>query len=375
MKILAKTSAHLEDVLEKEIIELGGKNITKTKRGVWYEGDTELLYKSNLWLRSAMRVITPIYEFTAYDDRRLYKHVYDFDWTPYISLDKTFAIDSVTKSHRFKHSQFVALRIKDAIVDQFRDKFDKRPSINPKHPEVLLNVHLNNAKFTISLDSSGETLNKRGYRVTGHPASLNESLAAGLILMTDWRGESDLIDPFCGSGTIPFEAAMIASNYAPGQKRRFAFMNWKNFDKSLWLKLKEEAQKTYRKPEHKIIGSDQSEKAINIARKSLEDLRFSDSISFRRLEFDLQSKSSESGTIITNPPYGERLKEDNIIEFYKKIGDNLKQNFTNWDAWILSGNLTAIKHLGLRTSSKNNVVNGDLDCKFNKYEMYKGSKK
>lgn len=375
MKILAKTFAELEDVLEHEIIEIGGLNTSKTKRGVWFEGDKKLLYKANLHLRSALRLLVPIYEFTAYDERRLYKHIQEFDWEEHLSISKTFAIDAVTRSQRFKHSQYVALKIKDAIVDQFRDKTGKRPDIDTKNPDILINVHLNNAKFTLSLDSSGETLNKRGYRSEGHPASLNESLAAGLILKTNWKGDTNFLDPFCGSGTFPIEAAMIAGNIAPGIKRKFAFQNWKDYDRKLLKDLKIEAEENSKEIKIKIFGSDISERSIKTANKSVNNAGYDAIIKLKRESFDLISKPSDSGIIITNPPYGERLEENNMIDFYQKIGDTLKQNFTNWDAWILSGNIDALKRIGLKTSKKTNCFNGDIECKFNKYEMYKGSYK
>lgn len=374
MKILAKTFQYLEDILEKEIEDLGGLNITKTKRGVWFDGNKELLYKSNIALRTALRVLVPIHEFTAYDDRRLYKHIYNFDWIKYLSLDKTFAIDPVTKSARFRHSQYVGLRIKDAIVDKMRDTLGDRPNIDSKNPDILINVHLNNAKFTISLDSSGDTLNKRGYRENTHPASLNESLAAGLIMMSDWDKNSPLYDPFCGSGTIPFEAYLIASNIAPGLNRSFAFMNWSDFDNDLYLKVRKNLKSREIDKKIEINGSDISEKSVKQARDSKYKFKNSN-ISFKTKDFFDSEKMFESGTIVTNPPYGARLKESDIEYFYKKIGDTLKTNYTGWDAWILSGNPEALKRIGLRTDSKNNIINGDIECKFNKYSLYKGSRR
>ncbi|MDC1068161.1 THUMP domain-containing protein [Candidatus Kapabacteria bacterium] len=374
MKILAKTFFALEDTLSDEILEIGGKNINPTKRGVWFEGNTKMLYKSNIMLRSALRILVPILEFTAYDERRLYKHIHEFDWSKYLGLDRTFAIDSVTRSNRFKHSQYVALKVKDAIVDQFRNNTGQRPSIDTKNPDILINVHLNDAKFTVSLDSSGDTLNKRGYREQGHPASLNEALAAGLILKSGWKGENDLLDPFCGSGTIPIEAALIATNTPPGLNRDFSFMNWDDFDQELWQEALVESKSKIKKLNVNIYGSDISERSVNVARECISNIGLN-KIQIRRESFDLTNRPAETGTIITNPPYGERLKEDDLIDFYQKIGDTLKQSYNGWDAWILSGNLQALKLIGLKTSKKINCMNGDIECKFNKYELYRGTKR
>jgi putative N6-adenine-specific DNA methylase len=373
MKYLAKTFYNLESLLQNELKNLGAKNLNPTKRGVWFEGDKKLLYSANLNLRTALRILVPIYEFTAYDDRRLYKKANEFNWTDYLSLDKTFAIDTVSKSYRFKNSQFITHRIKDAIVDQFTEKFGKRPNIDSKDPDVLINVHLNNAKFTISLDSSGDTLNKRGYREEGHPASLNEVQAAGLILHTGWKGECDLVDFFCGSGTFLFEAALIASKTPPGYFRNFAFMDWKDFDEELWNNIKEESSKKIKELDCNLIGYDISEKAIQVAKKSLRKININ-KIKFLRDSFENSIKTNDNGIIISNPPYGLRLEEDNINELYRKVGSKLKHSFSDWDAWIFTGNMNALKNIGLKSAEKNIFFNGDIECRFNKYELYKGTK-
>jgi len=379
LKLIAKTFHGLEETLANELKNIGAKNIRISKRACLYEGDMEVLYKSNLHLRTALRILRPFYEFVAFDEDRLYKKIKNYDWSKYLDNDKTFAIDSVVSSDRHKHSKYVALKMKDAIVDQFRDKTGKRPSIDTENPDIRFNLHANGTNFTISLDSSGDSLHKRGYRVPGHRAPLNEVLSAGMILISNWDGKSIFIDPMCGSGTNLIEAALIATNTPPLYHREnFGFMNWNDYEPKLWKSIKEKAKNniiSFKEDEEFIFGSDISGKALDIAKGAIRKFRFEDLIDLERLEFQKSHALTESGLIMINPPYGERLEKENLIEFYKMIGDTMKQFYQGHEAWVLSGNKEIIKYIGLKPSRKMTLYNGAIECKFHKYEMYSGSKK
>ena len=375
-KYVAKTLSGLENVLADELSELGAKNISIAKRAVYFEGNTELLYLTNLSLRTCLRILKPIKKFKADNPNSLYRNVLKYNWLGIISPDDTFAIDSVVNSQFFKHSKYVALKVKDAIVDQIREAKGKRPSVDVNNPTHRINVHIEKNNCTISLDSSGESLHKRGYRISGETAPLNEVLAAGMIKLSGWNGDSNFIDPMCGSGTLPIEAALIANNISPNLNRKhFGFMNWDSFDENLFNKVKQKLFTEQKKFNHKIIANDISESAINTARINAEKAGVKEFITFHNKDFANLQHNLESGIIITNPPYGERLKHHDIIRFYKNIGDTLKKHFTGFDVWILSANKDALKQIGLRTSRKLMLYNGALKCKFHKNQMYKGSKK
>jgi len=376
MKFIAKTFHGLEDVLEKELKSLGAKKVRKSKRACLYEGDKELLYKSNLNLRTVIRILVPFEEFVAFDENRLYKKIRQINWSKYISLDQTFAIDTTVSSSRFRHSKYLALKIKDAIVDQFRDEFGSRPSVDTLNPDFRLNVHCNETNFTLSLDSSGQSLHKRGYRESGHQAPLNEVLAAGMILSSGWDGKSTLIDPMCGSGTILLEAALIAKNIPPNFERNdFAFMKWKDFDENLWNKIYSDAEENIKKSENIIFGFDRDDRALHFAKNSIAKFGLSNVITLSNKSFEENIPKHESGMLIMNPPYDERMKEENIIAFYKMIGDQLKTHYQGFSAWILSGNKDAIKRVGLKSSRRLTLFNGPIECKFHRFDMYSGSKK
>jgi putative N6-adenine-specific DNA methylase len=376
VKLIAKTFHGLENVLANELEQIGAKEINQVNRAVEFEGDMEVLYKANLHLRTAIRVLKPLHKFVANNESELYKGIQAYDWISLMTCDQTLAIDSVVFSDIFTHSKYVALKTKDAIVDQFRDKFNKRPSVSVELPDIQLVIHIAKNKVTISLDSTGESLHKRGYRTRMHKAPLNEVLAAGMVLLSGWDKKMPLIDPMCGSGTILMEAVMYARNYAPGlNKKRFGFMAWNDFNKDLWSKIWQEAHDAIQNPRLRIYGSDASVESIDIARESALKYRFNRDISFKINTFERLEPERPKGMIIMNPPYDERIKKDNIVDFYKMIGTRLKREFNGYEAWVISSNKEAIKNIGLKPMEKVTLFNGALECKFNKYDLYEGSTK
>ncbi len=375
-EITAKTFAGLEEVLSRELSALGAKNIKAQKRAVTCQGGKKLLYESNLKLRSALRVLKQVSSFHIKNEKDLYDAVRSIRWSSYISVSDTFAIDGVVHSKFFPHSKYAALKAKDAIVDQFREKYGKRPSINVESPSLRINLHIDDRRLTLSFDSSGDSLHRRGYRIDKVKAPLNEVLAAGMILLTGWDGKSTLIDPMCGSGTIPVEAALIATGTAPGlMQRPFGFMKWNDFNSKLWNDLKNEARAKIVRSETQIIASDISKNAIETAAKNIARAGVKNSIKLLNLPFDKLETDMNEGVIIMNPPYGERLKVSGMNEFYSAIGSRLKHSFEGFEAWILSSNKEALKHIGLKTSSRITLYNGPLESKFYKYSLYKGSRK
>ncbi|HIN39339.1 MAG TPA: hypothetical protein EYM84_03605 [Flavobacteriales bacterium] len=376
MKFLAKTFHGLEDVLAKELDVLGAKAVLPIKRAVSFEGDKKLLYKSNLHLRTALRILVPIAEFTANTDQELYNEVKSINWPEYININQTFAIDSVVFSERFTHSQYVALKVKDAIVDQFKERLGKRPSVDPKFADNRINVHIAHNKVSISLDSSGDSLHKRGYRRKGHIAPLNEVLAAGMLMLAEWDSTIPLIDPMCGSGTFLMEAAMMAYNMPPGiKKKHYSFMNWKDYDQDLWKKVSEESKSNMITPEVNIQGGDIAMQSIDLSKMASLDFNLRKAIKLERISFNKHLPSSESGMLILNPPYGERITPKDLFDLYESIGNQLKKSYAGFDAWIFSSNKEAMKRIGLRPSRKYTLFNGALECKFQKFSMYAGSHK
>ena len=376
MKLLVKTFHGLEDILAEELLQLGAKNIVPQKRAVAFEGDKELLYRANLHLRTGLRILLPILSFKAKNDKELYAKISQHDWSKHFTVSNTFVIDSVVFGEIFKHSRYVALKSKDAIVDQFRKKTGKRPSIDVENPDISINIHVSADRFTISLDSSGKSLHRRGYRDGRHKAPLNEVLAAALLKIAKWKPEIPLFDPMCGSGTILMEAAMLAKNIPPAwHRKKFSFMNWPDFDKELWDKIREEAENKFTSPRVTIIGSDAAMLSVDITKQASLEYRLNREIKVSKALFENQEPPANVGMIITNPPYGERLQKDNIIDFYKLIGTILKQRFTGWDAWIISANLKALKHIELKPSEKHTLYNGPLESRFVKFKLYEGSMK
>ncbi len=372
---VAKTFQGLEPILAQEIQNLGGEDVQILKRAVKFSGDKRLLYSANYNLRTALKVLKPIKTFKIYSQTDFYYKMKKIKWQEYITPESTILIENVCNSDFFKNTHFVTLRTKDAIVDKFKELTGKRPSVDALQPDLKVNVHIYQNDVTVSLDSSGDALYKRGYRTQTGDAPLNEVLAAGLILLSGWRGNSDLLDPMCGSGTIAIEAALIAYNIPPGLYREnFGFEKWADFDKDLFdIVCDEDNSRDFK---HSIIATDISEKTVRIADENILSASLKGKIKTFRKPFEDYGIPENPGVIITNPPYGERLLSDNdMLEFYSEIGDKLKKNFDGFDAWILSGNLQAIKRVGLKPSRKIPLFNGPIECRFNKYQMYRGTKR
>lgn len=373
---IAKTMFGLEKVLADEINELGGGTIKLQNRAISFTADLETLYKINLASRLSLRILYPIMKFRAKDADSLYRSSQKYNWTSLLKTDNTFIIDNVVNSRYFKHSKYAALKLKDAIIDQFRAKRGNRPNIEIDHPDFRINLHIDEDFCTIALDASGESLHKRGYRLNRVKAPLNEVLAAGMIVLSGWDKESNIIDPMCGSGTIILEAAMMALNIPPNISRKnFGFMRWNSFDLKLFNSVKNKLISERKSIDFSIIGNDINKYSLNIARANAKQAKVDRFIKFTNYDFFNFKPDLDSGIIIINPPYGERLKNKNENLFYQKIGNTLKQNFNNFDAWVLSSNKEALKHLGLRTSRRLLLFNGALECKYHSYELYKGSRK
>ena len=374
--IVIKTQFGLEPALAKELKELGASNIEELNRAVKCTADNELMYKCNLFLRTGIKVLKPIATFEARNEGQLYREIRKIHWEDYMQLDQTLAIDGTTNGDIFTHSKYVALKTKDAIVDQFRDKYDSRPSVDPQNPDLRINVQIAQTRVTVSLDSSGTTLAKRGYRLAQTEAPMSEVLAAGIIYLSDWDRESDLVDPMCGSGTFSIEAALMAQQVPAGILRTFAFEKWNDFDIDLWEDVKKKAKAQIKPFNGTITAHDISGRAISIAKENAERAGVSDLINFSQLDFLESSATGEAGLILINPPYGERLEdEEEMFDFYNKVGTRLKHFYNGYDAWIISSNLRALKLIGLRPSRKIKLYNGPLECKLQKYELYRGSKK
>lgn len=375
--MLAKTFKGLEEVLAQELIELGANDVQLERRAVSFRGDKALLYRANLCLRTAIRILVPIASFKAKDTDALYDQVKALNWSQYMTADQTFAIDATVYSESFRNSRFVTYRVKDAIADYWIDKAHKRPSVSTQIPDILLNVHVANEQVTISLDSSGESLHKRGYRVATTEAPISEVLAAGMLLLAGWKGQSDFYDPMCGSGTLLIEAALIARNIAPGVFRSsFAFEKWPDFDADLWNDIYND-DSNERDFIHHIYGSDASFYAIQQAAKNVKSAGVAKDIELKQIRMEeIKEVHAEGALVMLNPPYGERLKSNKEMEdLYSAIGTTLKHQFTGSTAWIISSNVEAMKCIGLKPSKKYHLLNGELDCQFNKYELFQGKRK
>lgn len=374
--LIAKTVSGLEEVLADELHNLGAQNIEILHRAVGFEGDKELLYKANYCVRTALRILKPIGEFSARDEDSLYKGIQKTNWETYFGLDQTFAIDAVVSGNVFNHSQYAALKVKDAIVDQFRDKLGSRPSVNTYNPDFRLNVHIVNERVELSIDSSGESLHKRGYRKMVDKAPINEVLAAGLIQLTGWKGDCNFVDCMCGSGTIPIEAAMVAMKIPAGYYRsHFGFMSWYDYDRDLWQKVKQEADEQICEFDFQILGSDHSYKATEIAKGNVLNAKLHRDIQIVKKNMEVVIPPDGGGILLINPPYGERLEEEDITALYKSIGDTLKKNFKGFKAWVISSDIATLKLIGLKPSKKITVFNGPLECRFVCFDIFDGSYK
>ena len=371
-EMIAKTFQGLEEVLAEELTALGADNIEIGRRMVSFTGNKELLYRANFNLRTAIRVLKPIKHFTATNPDEVYQEVKSIHWEDYIGANKTFAVDATVYSEEFRHSKFVSYRVKDAIADYFMEKEGKRPSVRLNNPDLVLNIHISQTNCTLSLDSSGESLHRRGYRQEAVEAPLNEVLAAGMILITGWRGECDLIDPMCGSGTIPIEAALIARNIAPGVFRKeFAFEKWPDFDPDL-LDAVYNDDSQERPFEHKIYAYDNSPKANAIALRNIKASGTGKDIVLKLQPFQQFEQPTEKSIMVTNPPYGERISANDLLGLYAMIGERLKHAFVNNVAWILSYRDECFDQIGLKASQRIPLLNGSLECEFRKYEIFEG---
>ncbi len=383
--MIAKTFKGLEQVLAQELTELGANEVQIQRRAVSFSGDKELLYRANFNLRTALRILVPIASFTAKDADAVYQQAKQIDWAQFMTINTGFAIDATVYSETFRHSKYVTYRVKDAIADYWTEKEGKRPSVKLTDPDLQLNVHIAAEQVTISLDSSGESLHKRGYRVATTEAPISEVLAAGLLKIAGWDGQTDLYDPMCGSGTFLIEAALIAQNIAPGVFRKsFAFEKWSDFDKDLFEQIYNDDSKE-RPFTHHIYGSDASFYAVQQALKNIREAGMQRCIDVRQIRIQeikglsAQRSVSESGQsplVIINPPYGERLAQDkNVMRLYAEMGTALKHQFTGATAWIISSNEEALKCIGLKPSRRIHLMNGELECLFNKYELFAGDRK
>ncbi len=374
--MVAKTLFGFEEILAKELRNLGAANVEEGVRSVSFEGDKGFMYKANLCLRTAIKIVKPVHSFSVVDENDLYKKIYRMDWSEYLSADTTFAIDTTINSENFTHSLYVSQKVKDAIVDKFRDTDGRRPDVDIKFPDVRLNIHIQKEHCNVSLDTSGRSLHQRGYRTATNIAPINEVLAAGLLLLSGWDGQCDFLDPMCGSGTFLTEAAMIACNIPANINRKeFAFEKWSDFDEELFEKIVDVSLNKTREFHFKIVGYDKAPSAVAKAKDNVKNANLSEYITIDRMNFFETDKFTEKHLhMVFNPPYGERLDIE-MESFYASIGDTLKQKYPGTDAWFITSNLEALKFVGLRPSRKIKVFNSHLESKLVKYVMYEGSKK
>lgn len=370
MKFVAKTLMGLENVLAKEIENLGGNNIEIVKRAVVFNGDIELMYKANLFLRSALRILVFIKKFDAKSPEELYEKTKSLNWTEFIGLNQTFAIDATVNSSIFTHSKFITYKVKDAIVDFYYEKYGRRPNISTYKPEIKINVRISEDQIELSLDSSGESLHKRGYKVESLDAPLSEVLAAGILLNTEFQNFENFLDPMCGSGTLLTEALMINTNFPANILREdFGFMTWNNFNNRLWKEIKEEALTQVHEPTIDFYAFDKNRKAIFATKKNLSMLKYGNRIKVDHKDFFKLKNCERFDFIIMNPPYDIRLKDDEILSFYTNIGDKLKQDCAPCIAWIFSGNIKALKMVGLKPDKKIKMMNGKIESDLRKFEV------
>ncbi|MCB0465914.1 MAG: class I SAM-dependent RNA methyltransferase [Aequorivita sp.] len=376
-KMVAKTLFGMEELLAQELRQLGASEIEIGTRNVSFEGDTGFMYKANLCCRTAIKILKPITAFNIFTEEDLYKKIYEMPWETYMDVKGTLAVNATVFSDVFTHSQYIALKTKDAIVDRFRDREGLRPDVDLDHPTLRINVHIDRNICTVSLDSSGESLHKRGYKVESTLAPINEVLAAGILMLSGWQGQCNFLDPMCGGGTMLTEAAMIACNIPPNLNREeFGFETWPDFDVDLYEKIEEAALKKVRDFPHKIFGFDTDPVAVKKAKENIKSANLQDFIEVKQQDFFQSEKEGNKPLyIVFNPPYDERISVNDIEEFYSSIGNTLKRGYPGTQAWMITSNLEALKFVGLRPSKKIKLFNGKLEAKLVRYEMYEGSRK
>lgn len=376
MKLVAKTLYGLEEVLARELASLGAENIKAGNRAVTFEGSKALLYKVNYNSRLALSFLVPVAEYSIFKPTDLYDGASKVQWEKYLDPSNTFAITSVVTSKHFTHSGYPALVVKDAIADYFRKKTSKRPDVDPRSPDLQINLHISHDRVTISLDSTVMPLYKRGYREEQGVAPLNEVLAAGIIMLSGWKANTPLTDPMCGSGTIVAEAGLMACNVAPGYfRKKFGFMRWRDFDDSLFRSIKEDAEKLVCKSPVPIFGSDISAEAVRIARSNIVGCGLTEVVTIEEADFLTSTPVAGGGTLIMNPPYGQRVGLNDQGAFYREMGSRLKHFYNGYKAWIISGDRDALQAIGLKTFKKFDLYNGNIECRLNGYDLYEGSKK
>jgi len=376
-RMIAKTLSGLEDVLAEELRGLGATAVTPRHRSVEFTGDKKLLYAANLWCRTATRILKPMRSFMAGNAEKLYKQVYQIDWTQFLDSSMTIAIDSLVLKSNFDNSMFVSLKAKDAIVDHVRDKTGRRPSVDTDTPDLRINIHMHENRVTLSFDASGEPLTRRGYRKAAGTAPLSEVLAAGILKLSEWDMKSPLVDGMCGSGTIVIEAALMAQNIAPGLMRgEFGYATWKDFDRRLHDRLVNDAVKRMKPdPQAEILGSDIDGRVLKEALGNARRADVAGNIAFKHMSFESIAPPPGPGVLIMNPPYGERMKSADIMALYAMIGDTLKNRFEGYRAYIFSGNSRAVQAIGLRSAKKIKLFNGPIECRLCRFDMYSGSRK
>jgi putative N6-adenine-specific DNA methylase len=367
----------MEELLAQELRQLGASSIEIGTRNVSFEGDTGFMYKANLCCRTAIKILKPITAFNIFTEEDLYKKIYEMPWENYMDVKGTLAVNATVFSDVFTHSQYISLKTKDAIVDRFRDREGVRPDVDLDHPTLRINVHIDRNICTVSLDSSGESLHKRGYKVESTLAPINEVLAAGIIMLSGWSGQCNFLDPMCGGGTILTEAAMIACNIPPNLNRdEFGFETWPDFDVDLYEKIEEAALKKVRDFPHKIYGFDTDAIALKKAKENIKSANLQDFIEVKQQDFFESEKESDKPLyIVFNPPYDERISLNDVESFYSSIGNTLKRGYPGTQAWMITSNMEALKFVGLRPSKKIKLFNGKLEAKLVRYEMYEGSRK
>jgi putative N6-adenine-specific DNA methylase len=375
-KMVAKTFFGFEEILAKELLILGAQDVEQGVRMVSFKGDKGFMYKANLGLRTALKILKPIYFFRAFNEQSLYKGIMSMDWSKYLNSGQSFVIDVTLHSDHFNHSQFVALKAKDAIVDQFRERYGKRPDIDKDFPDVRINLHIHADQCSVALDTSGASLHHRGYRTATNIAPINEVLAAGMLLLSGWDGQGDFLDPMCGSGTILAEAAMIACNIPANINRKeFAFEKWNDWDNDLFDAIVDSLMKKTKEFHYTIKGYDKAPSAVNKAKDNITNANLDEYVKIEHRDF-FESEKETRGPLhmVFNPPYGERLDID-MERFYREIGDTLKQGYPGTNSWFITANLEALKYVGLKPSRKIKLFNGKLEARLVKYEMYEGSKR